>query len=431
MQHNSCICAAQTVIIEQVSDIPACLHDPVDVWSTQSSSGKKVSYLLPYRTIKSTKLYTGRGFIKNLPVLITEAGFLKPFLVYDQGIARTLVIDRIKQILTQAGMPFHCYDKITPDPTSDLVDNGAALFRDAGCDCIVAIGGGSTLDASKGINVMCHNDGHILDYVGHEDQMKPSRGLICIPTTSGTGSEISNWIVITDLEKGEKHPINVINSMCEYALLDPELTIGLPPQITAGTGLDVFSHAFEAYTSTRANPVTDLVCEKIMETVVTYLPRAVAMGNDIEAREKMQIAASFGGWMLIDGVVHIGHCIAHEIGAAFHIPHGAACAYAFPAMVCHIAEAAPEKIRYTGSLLGASFSDDDSPDEIAAKTAAAYIRFRDETLRLKPIADYNPDHSKVSYDMAQTIIKDPLTALTPVAVDIEDLMYMLYTIFVP
>ena len=386
--------------------------------------------MLKYRTIKQTKIYSGRGFINNLPALLEEAGYQKPFLVYDQGLSKTPVMDKVHSILKEADISFEYYDQITPDPTSDLVDNGAALFRSNGCDCIIAIGGGSTLDASKGINVMCHNEGKILDYVGYEDRMNPSRGLICIPTTSGTGSEISNWIVITDLIKGEKHPVNVINSMCEYAILDPELTAGLPPQITAATGLDVFSHAFEAYTSTEASPVTDFICEKMMETVVRYLPAAVRDGSDITAREKMQIASSYGGWMLIDGVVHIGHCIAHEIGAAFHIPHGTACAYAFPAMVKHIADAAPEKIRYTGELLGAVFSPDDTPGQIASKTAAAYIDFRDRVLHLNPVSHYKPDLSKVSLAMAETIRRDPLTALTPVPVSTEDIMFMLYTIFV-
>ena len=160
--------------------------------------------MLTYRMIKYTKIHTGVVCIRNLPVLITEAGYSRPFLVFDKGLAKTPVIDRIRQILSMAGIEYHCYDRITPDPTSDLVDEGAGLCRQAGCDCIVAVGGGSTLDAAKGINVMRNNEGHILDYVGHEDRITPSRGLICIPTTSGTGSEISNWIVITDLDCGEK-----------------------------------------------------------------------------------------------------------------------------------------------------------------------------------------------------------------------------------
>lgn len=167
-----------------------------------------------------------------------------------------------------------------------------------------------------------------------------------------------------------------------------------------------------------------------METVVRYLPDAVRDGSDITAREKMQIASSFGGWLLVDGVVHIGHCIAHEIGAAFHIPHGAACAYAFPPMCKHIAYAVPEKIRYTGLLLGADIRDSDRPDELAAKTAAAYTRFRDNVVKLKPVSAYEPDLSLVSLAMAETIRTDPLTALTPVPLTTEDIFYMLYTIFV-
>lgn len=385
--------------------------------------------MLRYRLLQKTKVLAERGAVRLLPRMIAEAGFEKPFLVFDRGIAETDIISKITGLLNEAQIAFCVYDKITPDPDSDLVDEGASLYKKEHCDYVIAIGGGSTMDAAKGINVMCHNEGHILDFVGREKFMKPASSLICIPTTAGTGSELSNWIVITDLHKGEKHPINVLNSMCEYAILDPELTTGLPPQITAATGLDVFSHAFEAYTSVRSNPATDLICEKIMETVVEFLPRAVRNGGDIEARERMQIAASYGGWMLVDGVVHIGHCIAHEIGATFHIPHGAACSYAFPAMVKHIASACPGKIRYTGKLLGASFDGTETPEEIAEKTCRAYLYFRDDTVALNPISDYRADLKKVSLHMAQNIADDPLTTLTPVPVSVEDVLYMLYTIF--
>ena len=385
--------------------------------------------VLRYRLVQKTKILAERGAVLKLPQILMEAGFRKPFLVFDQGIAKTNIIKMITGCLEKAQINYYVYDKITPDPNSDLVDNGASYYKEEHCDCVVAIGGGSTMDAAKGINVMCHNEGHILDFVGREKYMKPASSLICIPTTAGTGSELSNWIVITDLHKGEKHPINVLNSMCEYAILDPELTVGLPPQITAATGLDVFSHAFEAYTSTRSNPATDLICEKIMETVIESLPLAVNDGTNLDARERMLVAASYGGWMLVDGVVHIGHCIAHEIGAAFHIPHGASCSYAFPAMVKHIATAVPEKIRYTGKLLGVSFDGTETPEEIADKTSQAYIHFRDEIVYLKPISEYNADLKKVSLHMAQNIKKDPLTTLTPVPVTVEDILFMLYTIF--
>ena len=385
--------------------------------------------MLNYRLIQKTKVLAGRGMIGKLPELLHDAGFTKPCLVFDKGVEAAGIIKRITDILTRAGLSYHLYDRITPDPTSDIVDEGAAIHRSGNCDCIVAIGGGSAMDAAKGINVMCHNEGHILDFVGNEDKMNPAGGLICIPTTSGTGSELSNWIVISDLKKGLKHPINVINSMAEYTLLDPELTVGLPPQITAATGMDVFCHAFEAYTSTASNISTDLICEKIMETVIRYLPIAVDKGYDIVARERMMMASSYGGWMLVDGLVHIGHCISHEIGAAFHIPHGAACAYAVPAMINHIALAESTKIQYVGELLGVTFTGQESCKEIARKTIDAFRHFRDKIIGLKPLSDYHPDLSKVNLQMAQSILNDPITAMTPVPVTLEDVCYMLYTIF--
>ena len=382
-----------------------------------------------YRLIQKTKVLAGRGSIASLPALLQDAGFKKPCLVFDKGVESAGIIKRITDILDRAGFSYHLYNKITADPTSDIVDEGAAIHRSGNCDCIIAVGGGSTMDAAKGINVMCHNEGHILDFAGNEDKMKPAGGLICIPTTSGTGSELSNWIVISDLKKGLKHPINVINSMAEYALLDPELTVGLPPQITAATGMDVFCHAFEAYTSTSSNISTDLICEKIMETVIRYLPIAVDKGYDIVARERMMMAATYGGWMLVDGLVHIGHCIAHEIGAAFHIPHGAACAYAFPAMVDHIALAESTKIQYVGELLGVSFTGTETSKEIASKTIDAFRHFRDYIVGLKPLSDYHPDLRKVNLQMAQSILNDPITSMTPAPVTLEDVCYMLYTTF--
>lgn len=385
--------------------------------------------MLSYKLVQKTKVLAGRGMIARLPDLLEDAGFHHPCLVYDKGVEQAGIIKRITGLLTRKNIPYHTYDKITPDPESWLVDEGAAIHRNNSCDCIVAIGGGSTMDTAKGINVMCHNEGFILDYAGREDKMKPASGLICIPTTSGTGSELSNWIVISDSKTGTKHPVNVINSMAEYALLDPELTVSVPPQVTAATGMDVFCHAFEAYTSNLSNISTDLICEKIMETVIRYLPAAVDKGYDMTARERLMVASSYGGWMLVDGLVHIGHCISHEIGAAFHIPHGAACAYAFPAMAHHIALVCSDKIRYVGELFGVVFDGTEGYEEIADKTIAAFKEFRDKKIRLRPLSDYQPDLTKVNLSMAQAVLKDPITSLTPAPVSLEDVIYMLYTTF--
>jgi alcohol dehydrogenase len=167
-----------------------------------------------------------------------------------------------------------------------------------------------------------------------------------------------------------------------------------------------------------------------METVIRYLPRAVDAGHDIVARERLMVASSYGGWMLVDGLVHIGHCISHQIGSAFHIPHGAACAYAFPAMAHHIALVSSDKIRYVGELLGVKFNGTEGYQEIADRTIEAFLHFRDYIIKLRPLSDYNPDLSKVNLSMAEAILADPITALTPAPVTLEDVCYMLYTTFI-
>lgn len=385
---------------------------------------------MEHRLYQKVKLINGRGCIHQLPDVLAEGGYSHPFLVYDRGLAATPVIPKIHKILEDAGIGFYAFDQVRPDPTADIVEMGTNLFKENACDCVIAIGGGSSIDSAKAINIMTHNEGKILDYVGRDDQIKPVSSLICVPTTAGTGSEVSNWIVISDLETGAKHPIDVINAMAEYSFLDPELTVGMPPQITAATGLDAFCHAFEGYTSKLANPLNDPVCEKTMELIVKYLPRAVANGQDIEARENMQIAATYGGFTLIDCLVQVGHVIAHEMGTAFHVPHGAGCAYACPEMIRHCAYACPDKIRKTGEILGVNYNGTEDPREIAEKCARAFIRFRDDDCKLRPLSSYEPDLTKVDLNMAKKILADPITPLCPAPVTLEDIMWMLYKTYV-
>lgn len=380
------------------------------------------------RMLQKVRVIAKPGAVGGIPELLQKNNYHKPFVVYDKGLAKTPIIPNILGILEEARISYIPYHDITPDPKATQVDHGVELFQVSNCDCIIAIGGGSAMDAAKGINVVCHNGGKILDYPGQEEKITESGALICIPTTSGTGSELSNWSVISD-EEHEKHPINVLNAMAAYAILDPELVLDLPAQITAATGFDVFSHAFEAYTSICANFDSDPICEKIMETVVRYLPRAVKDGHDMEARKRMMVAASYGGYVMVDNLVEIGHCIGHEIGGTFGIPHGAAVSYAFPAMVKHIVPACPEKIRYVGELLGATFQGDESEAGIASRTARAYKIFRDDTVGLRPISSYHPDLKKVNLDMAERIYHDPIRQMAPVETTVEDIMYMLYTIF--
>lgn len=221
---------------------------------------------MDYTFYQGVKVIPGVGFVNKIGELCRDTGYKKAFIVCDQGIKQTGIVDRVEKLLEESAIEYFEYAKVVPDPPASVIDEGARICKETNCDCVIAIGGGSALDSAKGINILRFNQGRILDYA--TKQMQVCSGLITIPTTSGTGSELSNGAIISDTEHNLKLPILCANCMSEYTILDPELTRGMPSALTMMTGLDVFSHAFEAYTAITANIMTDLVCEKIMETEI-------------------------------------------------------------------------------------------------------------------------------------------------------------------
>lgn len=377
--------------------------------------------MVEYSFVQSVKVVTGAGSVAKTGEVLKDAGYKKAFLVYDLGMKQIGVIDKIEDSLKSCGIGYVEYDKVLPDPPADMVDAGADICKAEGCDCVIGIGGGSSIDTAKGINILRFNDGKILDYA--TKPMKLCRGLITIPTTAGTGSELSNGAIVSDTVKDIKMPILCVNNMSEYTILDPQLTAGMPYKLTLFTGLDVFSHVAEAYTSILANPMTDLVCEKMMETVVTYLPIVLEQPDNLAAREKMQCAASIGGWMLYNASAYVGHSLAHVLGAKFHIVHGAACAYGLPAVLRRIAVPLPEKVRYIGTLLGAAYTGEETPEEIGQKAAEAYAAFTAK-LQLPGIEDYKVSET-VLEELAEDVAAETFAGLAPIPVTKEAAKEML------
>lgn len=371
--------------------------------------------MINYSLIQSVKVLQGKGIVQQVGTVLKEAGYQKAFLVFDKGMRSTGIIEKVVNSLAQQKITYIEFDKVLPDPPASIVNEGGTLCIKNKCDCIIAIGGGSSIDAAKGINILRFNGGNILDYTTKE--IKPCTGLITIPTTSGTGSELSHGAIISDIEKEVKLPLLCYNCMSEYTILDPELTVGMPKHLTLMTGLDVISHATEAYTSILSNATTDLICEKIIETVVKNLPLVVKDGNNIDAREKMQVAASMGGWMLYNACAHVGHSIAHVLGAKYHLAHGAACAYGYPSMIKFISSAVPLKVKKVGEILGAEFTGNESSKEIGEKSATAYRAFIN-LLGLQPIKEYNLNYSNLD-ELVNAVVTEPFAGLTPVKVTEE------------
>lgn len=321
--------------------------------------------------------------------VLDDKNYQKPLIVIDSFLLSTELIKSLLASLKTNHKEYAIFDQVIPNPPIELIDAGSRFFLENHCDSIIAIGGGSVIDAARGINIVRHLGGSIVDYAYNREITTFCPGLIAIPTTSGTGSELSNALIVTDTINNEKIAVLSNEAVSEVAILNPDLALTLPKQLTISTGLDAFSHAAEAYTSNLSTPVVDAICEKIMFLIYNYLPKATKNGQDREARERMMVAASLGGWVLNNGGTHIGHSQAHIVGAKLGIPHGQACAYALPGTLKATATVKAKKIKEIGHILGASFPENATDQLIGEMTAKKYKEFRDDTLGLTSFDSLN------------------------------------------
>lgn len=247
-----------------------------------------------FEWLQDVRVLSGPGRIHDLGSLLQELGSPKVLLVTDPGLLTAGIVQKAIDSLDCAGIAYALFDKVQTDPPSHIIEEGIESYQANRCGAVVAVGGGSAIDTAKGINILAYNPGPILAYCDPANPMAPTRNLGVIPTTSGTGSELSDGLVIT-APNGVKIPILAVNGMANYAILDPKLTLTLPASLTAATGMDAFAHAVEGFTSTAATALTDTVCLGVIETVHYWLPIAVKDGGNLEARSHMQAASTIGG----------------------------------------------------------------------------------------------------------------------------------------
>lgn len=370
-----------------------------------------------YKMIQSVNILTTDNFVEDAVGVLQKGGYSKPLIVTDEFMAGTDLMKAFLNKITDAGLKYYIFDSVKPDPVISTVDNGYEVYAEESCDAVFAIGGGSVLDVARGINILAHNGGKIISYIEGK-AVKHSPGLISVPTTSGTGSELSNAVVLTDPETDSKHTILADGAKSEVAILAPEWVLTLPLGQTIATGLDAFSHAAEAYTSKLATPVNDAICEKVMFIIVNYLPKVIENPTDKLVRSKMQVAAALGGWAINNGGTHIGHSIAHITGAEFHVPHGMMCAYALPAALKYVSGVQTRKVKEIGQILGLTFNGDEDADQIGDLVSKAYIHFRDITLGMQPISKFNID-KEVFINLSSEVVKERFASNTPLPLDEE------------
>ncbi len=276
---------------------------------------------------------------------LTELKGTSAFIVTDKNMVKLGFIDKVKEQLSQAGIHASVFDEVEPDPSLQTVQKGVALMNQCGPDLVVAVGGGSVMDAAKAMRVQYERPDikpeEINPFISDLGLGAKCR-LVCIATTSGTGAEATFAIVLTDT--ADQRKLSLINReiVPDIAIVDPELARAMPPQITADTGMDALTHAIEGYTCTWRNDFTDGLCIKAMQLVFQYLPRAVKDGNDMEAREKMHNAACIAGIGFINALSSMAHAAGHSLGALFHVPHGRAVGLFLPYTIEFIGEAREE-----------------------------------------------------------------------------------------
>ena len=285
---------------------------------------KQSSFSMP-----STNLF-GVGSIQETGKRLKDANATKALLVTDKGLFDLGLADRIADIVKEAGVEVEIFPKAEPNPTDENVAEGVEAYKAANCDALVSLGGGSSHDAAKGIGIVVSNGGTIHDYEGVDQSKNPMVPLVSINTTAGTASEMTKFTIITDKKRSVKMAIVDKHVTPLVSINDPELMLGLPPALTAATGLDALTHAVEAYMSTDANALTDSAAEKVFEIIPEFLPRAYANGQDVEAREQMVFAQFLGGMAFNNAGLGYVHAIAHQMVGFYNLPHGVCNAILLP-----------------------------------------------------------------------------------------------------
>jgi alcohol dehydrogenase class IV len=269
-------------------------------------------------------------------------------IVTDANLVRLGYANRIKELLSPAGLIVDIYDSIEPDPSISTVRRGATFLSDTAPDWIIALGGGSVIDAAKAMWVLYEHPEIEVEAINPVDTLAMSQKarLIAIPTTAGTGSEATWAIVLTDDVEQRKLGLGNRSAVPELAILDPELVAALPPRLTADTGLDALTHAIEGYATTWHNDFSDGLCLKAAQLVFEYLPRAYNNGADLEARSHLQNAATIAGLGFGNSMAALAHGMGHALGAVFHLPHGRCVSVTLPYTIEYCLGGDPGTTRY-------------------------------------------------------------------------------------
>ncbi|NGX17209.1 iron-containing alcohol dehydrogenase [Wenzhouxiangella sp. XN24] len=380
----------------------------------------------------SVKLIVGARALENIPFELGAIGAKKPLLVTDRGVAAAGLVDTLREILSTGGLEIAAvYDEVPPDSSLTAVRAIAAIYRDRGCDSLIALGGGSPIDTAKAANILAsYQTDDPAKYSGVGNLPRPLNPLLVIPTTAGTGSEVTYVSIVKDEERGVKVPFASPFLMPHAAVLDPRMTLGLPAQITAATAMDAMTHACEAFICLAKNPMSDAYAAAAVRAVSENLLQVLDRPGDEQGRLALAQGAAMAGIAFSNSMVGLVHALGHSVGAMCHVHHGTCMSILLPAVLEYNLEARRDVI---GELLlplaGADIYASTPASERAEKAIARLRWLKDEIHARCGLPRTLSETGKVEQsqleEIAEMSLDDGSIIFNPVEVDREEALAVL------
>ena len=351
----------------------------------------------------------GRDAAKKLPEILKEYKAKNVMVVYDAGVKMAGIATKVLEEIENADVKITVFDGVIPNPTNEVVEEAAEIAKKENIDVFVAVGGGSSIDLTKAVNILMTNPGPIGRYGGIGMVKEAVLPLIAIPTTAGTSSEITNVVALTDTEAVCKYVIIDNKIVADKVIADPEFTRTMPPSVTAATGMDAITHAVESYISNMSTPLTEYHSLKGLQIFYENLPKAVADGNDMQAREQMMLGCIIAGFGFSNANLGLVHGIAHTLSAHFHLAHGMANATVLPYVMEYNADSCPEKMVELAKAIQLPVSGNLDEDKLLLSKELLKLT---KTLGIKTLSEQGIKEEDLSM-LADDVLKEPVLGFNP------------------
>jgi alcohol dehydrogenase len=354
-------------------------------------------------------IHFGPGCLKKVGSEAARCG-KRALLVSDSSMQATGYVAQALELIRAGGVEAAVYDQVNTEPADTIVDDGLRIYQEARCDMVVALGGGSPIDAAKAIAARATNPARVAEFMGLNKITAPAAPIIAIPTTAGTGSEVTRFTIITDTARDVKMLIVSDYLMPQAAIVDPLLTLSMPGWVAASTAIDALTHAIESYISRKAQPLTEMLSLEAIRLIGAYLRRAWANPEDLEAKTSVMLASTLAGMAFSNASVALVHGMSRPIGACFHVPHGVSNAILLPVVMEFSRMAAPEKFADIAEAMGEPM--EGLTDRQAAQAAVEAVRQLCNDIRIPRAADLKLKREEFMR-MAPKMAEDALASGSP------------------